>query len=276
MNKQPLTYEQSQTDLRFALPCRRYSGALVANSILRSAPLTFGFVHAVIRRLLQVSDLRSHAVTLIGRATFGPVIVGTLLTSCATPHSQKATAQYLTSPSSVQLGRPICITIQDMRPSVERDGLETSPYLYTTDGPDRGRVALVFGSGMRKLMERRRMTDRAQLVVPGEALPADCVVIHVALLSWYGRLPRDLDSTVTEQVVELVFSRPEYAQGGCRFSATLEYAAKTTNLGYSEGSSLFQVSRKATISKEGNWASAGAVDQAMAQFLRSFEKHFSR
>jgi len=127
---------------------------------------------------------------------------------------------------------------------------------------------------MRKLMERRRMTDRAQLVVPGEVLPADCVVIHVTLLSWYGRIPSP--STVTERVVGLIFSRPEYAEGECRFSATLEYDGKATKLGDSAGSSMFQVSRKATISKEGNWASAGAVDQAMAQFLRSFEKHFSR
>src|SRR2546427_3377640 len=139
MNKQPLAYEQSQTDLRFGLPCRSCSGAPVANSILGSAPLTFGFVRAVFRRLLQVSDLRSDAVTLIGRAASGYIILGILLTSCATPRREEATAQYLTSPSSVHLSRPICITIQDLRPSVERDGLEASPYLYTTDGPDRGR-----------------------------------------------------------------------------------------------------------------------------------------
>jgi len=135
-------------------------------------------------------------------------------------------------------------------------------------------VALVFGADLCKVIEQKRMAEKARVGLPGERPPADCVVLHLALLSWYGRLPRP--PMVSEQVIGFIFSQPVYAEGRCRFSASLEYDGRTVDLGVNEGTSISRVSRKATISKEGNRASAAAADKAMTQFLQALEKHFSR
>ncbi|MFA6542860.1 MAG: hypothetical protein WCS99_00440 [Limisphaerales bacterium] len=197
----------------------------------------------------------------------------TLLAGCASTSTPTA-ASYLTTPSRARLSIPVYFSIQDQRALVERQGDPSGFYLYTVDGADPNRAAQALGADICRLMERKGITARARVGLPGEVPPADGAVVRLSLLSWYGRFPSS--ATVTEKVLGALLNSPVYAEGRCRFTSTVTYSGQTSDLGVAEGSSTLQVSRQATIAKEGNAATAVAADKAVAQFLQAFERQFAR
>ncbi|MBI5799232.1 MAG: hypothetical protein HZA92_00690 [Verrucomicrobia bacterium] len=196
-----------------------------------------------------------------------------LLAGCASTSTPTA-ASYLSTPSRARLSIPVYFSIQDQRAPVERQGDPSGFYLYTVDNADPNRAAQALGVDICRLMERKGITTRARVALPGEVPPADGIVVHLSLASWFGRLPTR--ATITEKTVGALLGQPIYAEGRCRFSSTATYSGQTSDLGVAEGSSTLQVSRQATITKEGNAATAVAADTAIAQFLQAFERQFAR
>jgi len=196
-----------------------------------------------------------------------------LVVGCATTSPTK-TANYLAASSRVHLNTPVYFLIQDQRPPVERQGDPSGFYLYTVDGADALGASQALGVDICRMMEHKGITPRARVGLPGEVPPADGVVVRLSLLSWYGRLPSN--ATVTEKVFGTLLSQPVYAEGRCRFNCMVTYSGQTADLGVAKGGTTLQVSRRATIANEGNAASAGAADEAIAQFLQAFERQFAR
>jgi hypothetical protein len=196
-----------------------------------------------------------------------------MVAGCATTSPPRLPA-ISTAPSRVRLSTPVYFTIQDQRPQVERQGDPSGFYLYTVDGADPNRAAQALGVDICRIMERKGITARARVGLPGEVPPADGVVVRLSLLSWFGRVPSR--ATVTEKTIGAVLGQSAYAEGRCRFSSTATYSGQTSDLGVAEGSSTLQISRQATIAKEGNAATAVAADKAIAQFLQAFERQFAR
>ena len=169
--------------------------------------------------------------------------------------------------------RPVCFVVTDQRPPEERQGDASGYYIYTIDNTNGMPAAQGIGVDICAVMERKGLTEQARVALPGELPPTNCLVVHLTLLSWYGRLPRS--DLITDKVLGALLARPVYAEGRCRFSSILTYATLSKDLGVSEGKAVFQVSRHATIESEGNRVSAAAADKAIAQFLSSFESWFS-
>jgi hypothetical protein len=203
------------------------------------------------------------------------VLLSLLLTGCATRSTQRETHDYLAAPGRVKLGRPIYFAIEDQRPQIERQGTADHPhYLYTSDGTDPNRPGQILGEDLCGILERKGITNHPRVGLPGEIPPTDGLIIRVKLLSWYGRLPAR--SLMTEKALGFVLIQPDNAEGRCQFSSTLEFDGRIEEMDICDGAATFQVSRKATIAREGNSASAAAADKAMAQFLQALEKRFSK
>jgi hypothetical protein len=166
---------------------------------------------------------------------------------------------------------PVYINVEDLRPPLERESKMDGPYIYTADGDHPKNVAVGLGEDLCKILDLKGITDRPRVGRPGEIPPTDGIIVHIRLLSWYGRFPRE---GVTDKVFDVLLSQPIFAEGFCRFSATLDVGGKVADLGIVEGKSIFQINRKATVSKEGNTASALAADKAIEQFVKSLESHF--
>jgi len=209
---------------------------------------------------------RSLAATSFAALTF--VIAGCITNGVPT------TANYLMAPSPVRLASPVYLSIVDQRHAIERHGDPSGFYNYTVDGVDPNHAAQSLGIDICQVMERKRITVRARVGLPGEVPPTDGVLVRLSLLSWYGRLPSS--STITEKALGALLARPIYAEGRCRFAATITYAGESRDLGVADASATFQVSRNATLAKDGNLASAASADKAIAQFLQAFEKQFAK
>jgi len=195
------------------------------------------------------------------------------LAGCVSEPSLSTTHDYLSAPSRVKVGKPVYFSIEDQRPQIERKAAE-GPYIYTVDGTNPNGASSGLGEDLSRVMEEKGITSRARVGSPGEVPPNDGIIVHIQLLSWYGRLPSN--DLVTEKVFSTILSQPVYAEGQCKFNSTLIYDGKSVDLGISEGTATFQVSRNASIGREGNQASAAASDKAMTQFFQALEKHFAQ
>jgi hypothetical protein len=178
----------------------------------------------------------------------------------------------LTRPSPLHLDGPVCLIVQDQRPKSELLQEQHGPYLYILNEAHPERVALSFGEDLCKIMQVKQIAADARVVQAGKAPSEDGIIVHITLVSWYGRLPNH--ELVTEKVFDALVAQPIYAEGRCRFSATLDVRGTVVDLGVCEGKSIFEVTKTATVVKEGNVASAAAADEAMTEFLKALESHF--
>jgi hypothetical protein len=210
------------------------------------------------------------------RTLLGLIAVLFLVAGCETTDSKFATIEnYLGTPSSIKLNRPIYFVIQDQRPQEERQQPLHSAWIYTTDR-NTNEASLSLGSDLCRVTKIKGIADQAFHGLPSDSIPANSVVIHINLLSWYGRLENPLPITGTIMAIINPSLATITAEGHCKFSSVLESNGKTVDLGISEGSVRFQVSRNATIAKEGNQASGAVSDEATAQFFRALENQLPK
>ena len=197
------------------------------------------------------------------------VVFTVILAGCA-----DSPGNYLIKRSGVHLKAPVFLVIQDQRPKIERAGDPKGFYQYTVDGAKPEQPAQSLGMTLAEFLEHKGITTQALVASPGEAPPADAVVVHITLLSWYGRL-RNL-SSVSYLTVGASASPLIYADGHCSFESTVTHSGRNADLGTVEGSSSQIVSKRATISREGCTASTAAAEIAYSEFLRAFEKKVPR
>src|SRR5262249_16829245 len=137
------------------------------------------------------------------------------------------TANYLSARSRVHLEKPVYFVIQDKRPLIERSGDPGGFYLYTVDGSNPDQAGQSLGADLCRSLEGKGITPQARVGLPGETPPAGGVVVRLSLLSWYGRL-RSF-SSVTEQTVGAVLTPAAYAEGKCRFTASISDSGRTAD-----------------------------------------------
>src|SRR5262245_26450228 len=192
-----------------------------------------------------------------------------ILTGCASARKQSP-ADYLAAPAKLRLTIPVYVIVQDDRSQVERQGDPAGSYRYTTDRPDTNAIAKHFGRNICEDLQQKGITARAAAFLPGETTPADGMLVRVSLESWYGRLPAN--TLASQKVLAAISPGSQFADGRCRFHATITQAGVTEEVGTFSGKSSLPIRRDATVEKEGNYVTALAGDQAIAEFLQAFER----
>ena len=202
-----------------------------------------------------------------------PLILLICMMGYVTGQSNLTLQEYLKKPAKGRIKKPVYVIVKDERPAIERQKLPSqSQYEYTVDRPDCAPIAQALGSDLCRMIMGKGLVEKALIVRPDQPPPDDGIIVKVQLLSWYGRIPAN--KLRTEKTFAKLGLIPSYAQGQCRFSATLLDNGQEIDLGTSEGESSFSINTNATINKEGASAAASAETQAILRFLQAFEKQY--